>query len=207
MEHIEDEVALTLRRFERQQRQAPTDLVPDHDLIFFMIDVDHFKTVNDTHGHATGDTVLVEVAQRLRGVVRETDFLVRWGGEEFLLVARATHADEGPVLAERLRGAVAARPFALGDGRSLTSTCSIGFAGYPFYPDEPRLASWSEITRLADQALYLAKKEGRDRWVGFRAADGAADRTHFEQVCRDPEAAEGCGDLAILRGDSPLTAP
>jgi diguanylate cyclase (GGDEF)-like protein len=207
MEHIEDEVALTLRRFERQRRQAPTDLVPDHDLIFFMIDVDHFKAVNDTHGHATGDDVLVEVAQRLRGVVRETDFLIRWGGEEFLLVARATHADEGPALAERLCGAVAARPFDLGGGRLLTSTCSIGFAGYPFYPHEPRLANWSEITRLADQALYLAKKEGRNRWIGFRAAGGATDRTHFEQVCRDPEAAEGRGGLAILRGDSPLTAP
>lgn len=202
MEHIEDEVALTLRRFERQQRQAPTELVPDHDLAFFMIDVDHFKVVNDTHGHAAGDTVLCEIAQRLRGVVRETDFLIRWGGEEFLLVARATHADEGRVLAERLRFAVAALPFDLGGGQSLTSTCSIGFASYPFHPREPRLATWSEITRLADQALYLAKNEGRNRWVGFRAVGGALDRAGFEQVCRDPKAAERRGDLDILRGEA-----
>lgn len=132
MEHIEDEGTLTLRRFERQQRQAAAELVPDHDLALFMIDVDHFKDVNDIHGHAARDTILRGIAQRLHGVVRETDFPIRRGGEEFLLVARATHADEGPVLAERLRCSVAAQPFDLGGGQSLTSTCSIGFASYPF---------------------------------------------------------------------------
>ena len=85
MEHIEHEVALTLRRFDRHHLKAAGDVAPDHDLVFYMLDIDHFKAVNDLHGHPAGDAVLVGVAQRLRDVVRDSDFLVRWGGEEFLL--------------------------------------------------------------------------------------------------------------------------
>jgi len=143
--------------------------------------------------------VLVETARRLRSVIRETDFLIRWGGEEFLLVARATHAGEAAVLAERLRAAIAARPFDLGDGKSLAVTCSVGFASFPFCAAAPRLASWSEITRLADQALYLAKEDGRNRWIGVQASAAPRDRAHFDQICRDPRAAQGRGDIALLR--------
>ena len=199
MAHIEDEIALTLRRFERQQRQPASDPTLDHDLVFYMLDIDFFKTVNDQHGHAAGDAVLVEMAQRLRSVIRETDFLIRWGGEEFLLVARATHAGEGAVLAERLRGVVAEQPFEIGDAKSLAITCSIGFASFPFYAGEPRLASWSEVTRLADQALYVAKEGGRNRWAGIEARAAAHDRARFEQVCRDPRTAEADGDVVMLR--------
>ena len=199
MAHLEDEIALTLRRFERRQRQPSSDPTLDHDLVFFMLDIDFFKSVNDQHGHAAGDAVLVEMARRLRSVIRETDFLIRWGGEEFLLVARATHAGEGAVLAERLRGVVAAQPFEIGDGKSLPITCSIGFASFPFHADEPRLANWSEVTRLADQALYVAKEDGRNRWAGIEANGKARGRAHFEQVCRDPKAAEEAGEVAMLR--------
>ena len=202
MAHIEDEIGLTLRRFERQQRQPSSDPTLDHDLVFYMLDIDFFKSVNDQHGHAAGDSVLVEMARRLRSVIRETDFLIRWGGEEFLLVARATHAGEGAVLAERLRGVVAEQPFEIGDGKSLPVTCSIGFASFPFYADEPRLASWSEVTRLADQALYVAKEGGRNRWAGVEACGAARDRAHFEQVCRDPKAAAATGDVTVLRAPS-----
>ena len=200
MAHIEDEIALTLRRFENHRRQGASDGIVDHDLVFYMLDLDHFKAVNDQHGHAAGDAVLVEAAQRLRGVIRETDFLIRWGGEEFLLMARATHAGEGAVLAERMRHAIAAQAFEVGDDKSLTVTCSIGFASFPFCATQPRLASWSEVTRLADQALYLAKQDGRNRWAGIESAGAPRDRAHFEQVCRDPWTAETAGDVLVLRG-------
>jgi len=200
MAHVEDEIALTLRRFERHQRQqAGGEPATDHDLVFYMLDIDHFKSVNDQHGHAAGDAVLVETARRLRSVIRETDFLIRWGGEEFLLVARATHAGEARVLAERLRAAVAEAPFDLGDGRSLAVTCSIGFASFPFCAAEPRLASWSEVTRLADQALYVAKEEGRNRWLGVEARTAPRDRAHFERICADPRTAQAEGDIALQR--------
>ena len=199
MAHIEDEIALTLRRFDNHRRQAAGDGTIDHDLVFYMLDLDHFKLVNDQHGHAAGDAVLVEAARRLRGVIRETDFLIRWGGEEFLLVARATHAGEGAVLAERMRHAIAAQAFDVGDGKSLPVTCSIGFASFPFCATQPRVASWSEVTRLADQALYLAKQDGRNRWAGIESAAALRDRAHFEQICRDPWSAEKAGDVRVPR--------
>ncbi len=164
-----------------------------------MLDIDFFKAVNDQYGHAAGDAVLVEMARRLRSVIRETDFLIRWGGEEFLLVARATHAGEGAVLAERLRGVVAEQAFDIGDGTSLAITCSIGFASFPFYAGAPRLARWSEVTRLADQALYVAKEGGRNRWAGVEGRAAPRDRAHFEQICRDPRTAEAAGELVMLR--------
>ena len=132
MAHIEDEISLTLHRFESWQRQPASEPTLDHDLVFYMLDIDFFKAVNDQYGHAVGDAALVKTARRLRSVIRETDFLIRWGGEEFLLVARATHAGEAAVLAERLRAVVADQPFDIGDGRSLVVTCSIGFASFPF---------------------------------------------------------------------------
>ena len=199
MAHIEDEIALTLRRFESRQRQPASEPTLDHDLVFYMLDIDFFKSVNDQYGHAVGDAVLVETARRLRSVIRETDFLIRWGGEEFLLVARATHAGDAAVLAERLRAVVAEQPFDIGDGKSLVTTCSIGFASFPFHAGEPRLASWSEVTRLADQALYAAKQGGRNRWAGIEARGAPRDRAHFEQICRDPKAAEAEGDVVMLR--------
>ena len=134
-----------------------------------------------------------------RSVIRETDFLIRWGGEEFLLVARATHAGEGAVLAERLRGVIAEQAFDIGDGKALAVTCSVGFASFPFYAGEPRLANWSEVTRLADQALYVAKEGGRNRWAGVEAVGAPRDRAHFEQICRDPRTAEAEGDVTLLR--------
>jgi diguanylate cyclase (GGDEF)-like protein len=203
MAHVEDEIALTLRRFERHQRQQAGEAATDHDLVFYMLDIDFFKAVNDRHGHAAGDAVLVETARRLRNVIRETDFLIRWGGEEFLLVARATHAGDATVLAERLRAVVAESPFDLGEGQSLAITCSIGFASFPFCAGEPRLASWSEVTRLADQALYVAKEEGRNRWIGVEARSAPRDRAHFEQICSDPRAAQAEGALAFLRSPRP----
>ena len=102
----------------------------------------------------------------------------------------------------RLRTVVAERTFDIGDDESLAVTCSIGFASFPFYAGEPRVANWSEVTRLADQALYVAKEGGRNRWAGIEAARAPRDRAHFEQICRDPRAAEADGDVIMLRSQA-----
>ena len=116
------------------------------------------------------------------------------------MVARSTNARDGAALAERLRRAIASHPFDLGDGRTLTRTCSIGYAAFPFHRDEPRLAGWSEVAKLADQALYLAKEEGRDRWVGLHATGVVPTRDGFEAACRDPLGAIQRGVLSATRG-------
>ena len=136
-------------------------------VLFFMIDLDNFKRVNDQHGHAVGDDVLVQTCRRLRNVCREQDLLVRWGGEEFLLAARLSGHDEAAALARRILQAVAGGPVALDDGRTLDVTCSVGFAPWPFAPSWPMLGGWQQSVDLADRCLYAAKEAGRNAWVGL----------------------------------------
>jgi two-component system cell cycle response regulator len=120
-----------------------------------MIDVDHFKQVNDTHGHAAGDNVLHEVAARLRTSLRAEDAVGRWGGEEFLTVLTETRAEGNSVVAERMRRLVEATPFTLADGTLVAVTVSIGHASGS---GEAEL-----LIAAADGALYLAMANGRNR--------------------------------------------
>lgn len=178
-QHLEPEVQLVQRRIvDRIYRGQP--MPDDDDLLFFLIDIDHFKDVNDTHGHAAGDAVLMAVADRLRAVFRESDHLVRWGGEEFLVVARGSSRREAAALAERVRHEVAGTSFDLGGGARLTRTCSIGFAAFPLAMSLPRAIDWTAAVALADRALYVAKRSGRDGWFGLvesRASDVDALRS------------------------------
>ena len=118
-----------------------------------MIDVDHFKQVNDTHGHQVGDDVLREIAQRMMAGLRATDMLARWGGEEVIALLRHCDLEAAFEIAEKLRESVAGEPF----GGGVAITMSIGAA--ELKPDEG-LDSW---LGRADHALYEAKRAGRDQ--------------------------------------------
>lgn len=132
-------------------------------LTVLMLDLDHFKQVNDRYGHAAGDAVLREFARRLVGAVRDTDVVGRYGGEEFAVLLPDTDESAGRVIAERIRAAIAEQPFALEAG-SLTVTVSIGASSHA----TGESAGCRGLLEEADQALYLAKKEGRNRVVVFR---------------------------------------
>ena len=127
-------------------------------LSVILADLDHFKLVNDQHGHAAGDCVLREASERMRQVLRAHDGISRYGGEEFLVMLPETGCDEALVIAERLRAAVASTPIPIGDGRSLPVTLSLGVATTTAVPGglEPLIAA-------ADAALYRAKAGGRNR--------------------------------------------
>ncbi len=179
LQHIGADVAAALRRWADHRRRdgdakaAP----PDADLVFFLIDIDRFKQVNDRFGHAAGDAVLRQVPARLATVFREADHLVRWGGEEFLVVARGSRRAHAEELAERARRAVADTPFLLDDGEPLACSCSIGFAALPLAPGHPHALDWEDTVRLADAALYRVKAAQRNGWAGVVDAgglDGAA---------------------------------
>lgn len=144
------------------------------DLLFIMLDLDHFKTVNDEHGHAAGDRVLQQVAAILGHTVRDSDTAVRWGGEEFLVVARHAARRDATVLVERIRANVEAHAFDIGEGRSIRCTCSIGFTSFPFVSRHPELFVWERVLALADQALYAAKQSGRNAWVGLYSTEDAS---------------------------------
>ncbi len=166
-----------LARVSRQRRglEAPDRSSPNAnmDLLFFMVDLDHFKNVNDTYGHAAGDLVLKQASEAIRLACREADIVVRWGGEEFLIVARNTDRAAAAVVANNLWKAVRELTFDVGHGTSLQKTCSIGFSAYPVLEGSPDLHSWEEAVELADQCLYAAKKSGRDAWVGVLVPDEA----------------------------------
>ncbi len=136
-------------------------------LVFFMIDIDHFKRINDDYGHRVGDQVLVSFADRLRRLSRDQDLLVRWGGEEFLLVVRGIGVEAAATVAERVRKAIADRPVALDEGLNLSLSCSIGFAPWPFHLEWPGLGDCEQSMHLADRCLYAAKSGGRNAWVGL----------------------------------------
>ena len=166
-------------------------------LVFLLLDLDHFKSVNDTYGHAAGDAVLVQTAAVLRSVFRSSDHVVRWGGEEFLVVARFIDRGEAPALAEKIREGIATHEFRLEDGTVLERTCSIGFAAWPFSPEQPRAIGWEEIVDLADLGLYAAKRSGRNRWVGIEAGEAADPGAAVKRFREDPEASLAKGEVRV----------
>ena len=157
----------------RAQRRFPGDA---QELLFCIVDLDHFKSVNDALGHAGGDDFLVQTAERLRAIKREGDLLFRWGGEELLLMARNTRREGGAELARRLLQAIGGVPMTVRTDHLVPSahrsrqpwrlTCSVGFAPMPLFADAARGASLDEVLRFADAALYQAKRTGRNRACG-----------------------------------------
>ncbi len=133
-------------------------------LVCMMLDIDHFKRVNDTWGHAAGDSVLRELAQRIDAEVRASDVAARFGGEEFVILLPNTSSVDGQRLAERIRSAVAAAPFELPEGAQVEVTVSIGIAEFaPGVGDADLKSLGDALLARADVALYGAKAAGRDR--------------------------------------------
>jgi diguanylate cyclase len=165
----------------------------DRPFSILMIDLDHFKRINDTCGHSGGDAVLSQAAKTLRITLRETDLLARYGGEEFVAILTTSNQDETLLAAERLRKALAATPVVLADGRQINITTSIGGATTQGLEDE------TALIERADEALYTAKKAGRNccRWHdGVKCIEPAAEPKEtcasenagpdpFKEVCSD----------------------
>jgi diguanylate cyclase (GGDEF)-like protein len=148
-------------------RLGPGLLQSLHGIAVFMIDLDRFKSVNDRWGHEVGDTVLQAVATRLQTAVREVDLVVRWGGEEFVVLARGVDRDGLLSLGHRLLHHVAASAIEVPGHPSLPITASVGFVPYPLSarPPDDELR-WPDLLDAADRLMYLAKERGRARACG-----------------------------------------
>jgi diguanylate cyclase (GGDEF)-like protein len=142
---------------QRLPQEIETAIERDRSLSVAMVDVDHFKSVNEHYGHTTGDLVLTEVARRLRGAIRAGDVLVRYGGEEFLAVLPKADAGRAWEVGERMRQRVSERAFDVGDGLALLLRVSVGIAQWRTGELMPGLLE------RADAALYGAKDRGRNR--------------------------------------------
>jgi diguanylate cyclase (GGDEF)-like protein len=158
---------LANRRYLMQQFPR---LIADHQgtqgLAIMIIDLDALKPINDQHGHAAGDDVIIEVAKTLRQAIRPDDVLARWGGDEFVVLAKAQHVEHACMLAERIRERIAKMKCVLPRGAVVRTSCSIGLTCLPFVPGNPEAVSWEHAIKIADLALYRAKR-GRNAWRGW----------------------------------------
>jgi two-component system cell cycle response regulator len=130
----------------------------DAPMSLMFIDIDHFKRINDVHGHPAGDYVLVELAKLAHGCLRNEDIFSRYGGEEFAVISRGTDAAESQALAERLRRAVETHAFSY-EGKPIAVTISVGVARAP----RVGVTSPADLVAVADETMYTAKRSGRNR--------------------------------------------
>ncbi len=142
-------------------------------LAIMIIDLDALKPINDQYGHAAGDEVINEVAKTVRQAIRPDDVLARWGGDEFVVVAHAAHIEHATMLAERIRERVAKIKYALPRGAVVRTSCSIGLTCLPFVPGKPDAVTWEHAIKIADLALYRAKR-ARNAWRGWFGTEAVA---------------------------------
>lgn len=183
---IPSDVANILRQHNLKQPIEKQNSTINDELIIFLLDIDHFKSINDTHGHHAGDQILKQLASLLEDICRQSDYLIRWGGEEFLIAGRFSNRNEAPLKAERIRSAIAKHTFLLDNQQTLQVSCSIGFACFPLVRTKPDLLNWEQVVNIADQALYKAKAAGRNCWIGidenFRPDIDVLSATDFENI-------------------------
>ena len=154
-----------------------------------LADLDHFKRINDTHGHPAGDAVLAAMSQRLSAALRDSDKLVRWGGEEFLAVLGPMTPAQADMTAERLLQAVRREPV-MWNGHMIHCTISIGYASFPMSGSATDISLDNAIS-LVDKALYVAKRRGRDRACLIKVVSAADDKeltrisSEFESATMD----------------------
>ena len=160
-------------RAQTPDRRAIDAGLPPHALI--LLDIDHFKLINDTFGHASGDQVLVELGRRLSQIMREYDMLMRWGGEEFLIYLNHIPTEHLAPIVERVLAAVGAEPVDTGEQRVAVTT-SAGYIALPLAKNAHGVdMNWEKALHLADTALYLAKTRGRNQAIGVRLRDISAE--------------------------------
>jgi len=168
-----------------------------------LVDIDHFKRINDVHGHAAGDQVLVEVARRLEEAVRGDDLVVRWGGEEFLILAPRAAPEQAEQMAARVLRILGQAPIAAG-AQLLRATASIGYGRFPLPPYNGAVP-WEQAINLADMALYIAKSQGRNRAVGITSTT-AASAEALRDIGDDFDRAWHEGRVTLLQTPGPESA-
>ena len=149
------------RRFfdQRAQEEITLTIRNKASLSCLFIDIDHFKKINDLHGHQAGDAVLKHLASLLNSTMRTSDLLARYGGEEFVVILTNTGNDAAYDIAERIRTKISTTPFDIGSSEPLSITLSIGLTTIN---DRSDITTTSQLVIIADQAMYAAKNAGRD---------------------------------------------
>lgn len=199
--HVGGAAALAVRRHDGSVDLPEAERPRLH---FVLVDIDHFKRVNDGNGHAVGDALLQAVARTLQLTLRESDTVVRWGGEEFLIAAPMTSFVQASALATRILAQVAATRVPTAQGH-VGCTCSVGLCAIPLFDAAPQALEWEDAVSLADYALYHSKSRGRNRWTAVLPGPAGALTFAAEaprRIASNPAAAEAAGEIRLVEGTS-----
>ena len=188
---ISHDIAQAVREYERDSDN------PNRDIAFVMLDVDHFKQINDRYGHRVGDEILSQFGRVLASLVRDADYVIRWGGEEFLVVARNSERDQVPEFMNRLTEAIRNTVFRVEDDLCLECTCSMGVAVFPFSPQAPDALDWEDMVEIADTANYRVKEAGRDGWCRIAAGPDFQPEGFMRRFREEPEAVLAAGEIVV----------
>jgi diguanylate cyclase (GGDEF)-like protein len=193
---IIEDLARVRRSYQCVQGEGQSIIEESACINFMIIDIDHFKEVNDRYGHPAGDQVLRQMGSIFSSMVRESDTIVRWGGEEFLIIARNPKGNDLSIMAERIRKQVESTHFAINDQTAIHLTCSIGFSSWPFFKTDPDAIGWEDVIGIADHGLYMAKQCGRNTWFGIFSRPDYQGKIH-PNLINDLAMAEKQGIIRI----------
>ena len=166
------------RRAMQQELQRQEAHPKERSDAMVLIDIDHFKRINDHHGHAAGDEVIKAVADRLLAICRDNDKVIRWGGEEFLIYLTDTSHDALPRFVLRLLQQIANEPVTTEHGKQIHITCTAGFISYPFADLNQQQMDWEATLQLVDKALYAGKVHGRNQAWGIFSLNVPFEQAH-----------------------------
>lgn len=191
---IDADIAMLTRQWSKN-RKLVSEYEEAEGLTFVILDIDHFKRINDKFGHAAGDSALEQLSKILLSNVRDSDYVIRWGGEEFVIVLRHLPRSASFIIAQRIYSAVKGYKVTLNDDAIVDIRCSMGMAFYPFLALRPTALSWEQVLNLADQALYCAKDSGRDSWVSVEAPSEIEEPEKFANLLLN----EGIANPMLLK--------
>ncbi|XOV80427.1 MAG: two-component regulator propeller domain-containing protein [Aestuariibacter sp.] len=168
---VEREIADINRKVHDAKRKGDCDLTIGPRVFFMMMDLDKFKNINDEFGNPAGDHVIKEIAKILESFFRNTDTIIRWGSDEFLIVGQVPDIREINRIAQRLQQKIKNTAFEPETDVHVRVSGSIGFSFYPFDINQPDRFSWQQVQLIADQAVSVSKQAGRDCWTGLVAGE------------------------------------
>jgi diguanylate cyclase (GGDEF)-like protein len=169
-----------------------------------LLDVDHFKEINDQWGHAIGDSVLKEIADRLKQTVRGSDMVLRWGGEEFLIFSPKSNVEQCTRLVDRLLKSIGEKTFEISE-RRFDITVTAGFISIPVESSSEEQTSWEQALQIADKVLYFGKENGRNRAYGLELISEEKEKTN-PLLLHDIEVAISEGMIELIAVMGPKTA-
>jgi len=194
---IDRDIQIAKRKAYRKNKKEAT-----YAMMFLIIDIDHFKTVNDRYGHQAGDHLLIEVSRRMKETLRASDLIVRWGGEEFLVMIKDDDFEGALNLSKKLLDCIGSTGFQLLDNH-INVTISIGYCGLPIMIDLPDCLKWEDAVNLADAALYIAKGSGRNRSVGINMEANKLTSQICRQIKENFQAAIDSGLILLVHSHKP----